>query len=129
MGLAEKRMLAGLRDDVVPKYQAELREITGSDVRYDVDWDGFAENATAMGNLEAKALQPLSAIFREITADKIGKEAVASGVKKIHLSQGKDANITAFTLTDGVLNMPWDWEGWPGSFFPDSVREKIEAML
>lgn len=90
MGLAEKRMLAGLRDDVVPKYQAELREIT---------------------------------------ADKIGKEAVASGVKKIHLSQGKDANITAFTLTDGVLNMPWDWEGWPGSFFPDSVREKIEAML
>lgn len=129
MGLVEKRMLAGLRDEVAPRYEAELREITGSEIRYVVDWDSFAENKTAMGNLESKALKPLATIFRQITKDDLGKEAVAEEIREIHLSQGTTANISEFTLTSGVLSMPWDWEGWAGSFFPDSVREKIESML
>lgn len=37
MGLVEKRMLAQLRDEIVLRYQSELREITGSDILYAVD--------------------------------------------------------------------------------------------
>lgn len=131
MGLAEKRMLAQVRDEVAPKYQVELRKITGSQIAYDIDWDSFAGSLAAMGNLEAKALKPLSEIFRKITSDKLGKEAVAESIQTIKLSHGLDidARIAEFTLKNGVLSMPWDWEGWPGSFYPDSVQEKIESML
>lgn len=129
MGLAEKRMLAQVRDEVAPKYQSELRKIMGSEIAYDIDWDTFANSLAAMGNLETKALKPLSEIFRKITSDKLGKEAVAEGIQTIRLSHGEEARIEDFTLKKGVLSMPWDWEGWPGSFYPDSVQEKIESML
>ena len=129
MGLAEKRALAPLRDEVAPRYEAELKEITGTKISYVVDWDSFAPNLDAMENLEDKGFKTISEVFRKITRDAIGKEAVAEGIKEIHLAQGESANIYEFTLTNGVLNMPWDWSGWAGSFFPDSVREKIESML
>lgn len=129
MGLVEKRMLARLRDETLPKYQTELREITGHDIVYDVDWDSFADNLTAMENLELKALRPLNEIFRDITVDQLGKDAVSLNIHSIRLCQGEDATVSAFTLMGGTLSMPWDWKGWAGSFYPDSVREKIESML
>ncbi len=122
-------MIAKLRDETVPDYQKQLKEITGSKIEYDVDWDSFADSSAAMENIEDKGLKVLNDIFQEITSDKIGKDAVAESIQKIHLSHGDDANISSFTLNDGVLNMPWDWKGWAGSFFPDSVREKIESLL
>lgn len=129
MGLAEKRMLAQLRDETVPKYQSELHKITGSEIALDIDWKTFEDSTSAMQNLEPKALKPLSEIFRKITSDQLGKDAVSESIQTIKLSHGKEAHIPSFTLKGGVLSMPWDWEGWPGSFFPDSVREKIESML
>ena len=129
MGLAEKRQLAQLRDVTAPKYQSELQKITGSEIVYDIDWASFADNAGAMNNLEAKCLKPLSEVFRKITSDDLGKEAVQASIQTIRLSHGKEAHIPSFTLRGGVLKMPWDWEGWPGSFYPDSVREKIESLL
>ena len=129
MGLQEKRAIAQLRDETLPKYQGELRQITASEVSYVVDWDTFTNDLTAIGNLESKCLKVVSEVFRNVTRDAIGKEAVAQSIKQIHLSHGKTANIGEFTLADGVLSMPWDWSGWPGSFYPDSVQEKIESML
>lgn len=82
-----------------------------------------------MDNLEAKALKPLATIFQQITKDDLGKEAVAEGIREIQLSQGTKANIPDFTLSDGVLALPWDWEDCPGSFPPGFVREKIESLL
>ena len=129
MGLAEKRALATLQDETLPKYQADLRKITGNEITYVVDWKSFSDNLDAMENLEEKCLKPLLGIFRVITKDKIGKEAVAETIQEIHLTQVEDCNIAWFTLTKGALKMPWDWKGWSGSFFPDSVREKIESLL
>ncbi len=129
MGLAEKRALATLQDEIVPKYQADLRGITGNEVTFVVDWKSFSDNLRAMENLEEKCLKPLLGIFRKITKDKIGKEAVAETIQEIQLSQAEDCSIEKFTLTKGALKMPWDWVGWAGSFYPDSVQEKIESML
>lgn len=129
MGLQEKRALAQLRDETLPKYQAELQKITGAAIIYVVDFDSFADNLVAIGNLESKCLKVTNEIFGKITKDAIGKEAVAEGIKEIHLKHGEDANIAQFTLKKGVLSMPWDWSGWPGSFFPGSVQEKIESLL
>ena len=129
MGLAEKRQLAQLRDEIVPQYQKELSDIVGSDIAYDIDWDSFADNLEAMERLEPKALKPMNEIFRKITVDEIGKDAVKESVQTIRLSQGSDANISNFTLQNGVLSLPWDWVGWGDSFYLDSVQEKLESML
>ena len=129
MGLAEKRALATLQDETLPKYQADLRRITGNEVAFVVDWKSFSDNLGAMENLEEKCLKPLLGIFRKITKDKIGKEAVAESITEIQLSQVADCSIEKFTLVKGALKMPWDWKGWPGSFYPDSVQEKIESLL
>ena len=114
----------------MPKYQADLRKITGNEISYVVNWKSFADNIGAMENLEEKCLKPLLAIFRKITKDKIGKEAVAETIEEIHLAQVEDcSSIEKFTLVKGALKMSWDWQGWPGSFYPDSVQEKIESLL
>ena len=129
MGLAEKRALATLQDETLPKYEADLRKITGNEVSFVVDWKSFSEKLDAMENLEEKCLKPLLGIFRKITKDKIGKEAVAEQIREIQLSQVDDCNIARFTLFKGTLKMPWDWVGYANSFFPESVQEKIESML
>lgn len=129
MGLAEKRALATLQDEKMPKYQAELQKITGTVIFYVIDWDSFADNLIAMENLEEKCFKAMSGIFRKVTRDKIGKDAVAQEISEIQLSQVNDCNIAFFTLSKGELKMPWDWKGYPGSFFPDSVQEKIESLL
>lgn len=129
MGLQEKRAIAQLRDETLPKYQEELREITATQVVYVVDFDSFANDLTAIGNLENKCLKVLNDVFRKITRDAIGKEAVAESIKEIRLSHGDTARIEEFTLMKGILSMPWDWSGWAGSFYPDSVQEKIESLL
>ena len=129
MGLAEKRQLAKVREEIVPQYQKELSEIVGSEIAYDVDWDSFADNLEALERLEPKALKPMNEIFRKIAVDQIGKDAVKESIQTIRLSQGDEANIANFTLQDGVLNLPWDWVGWGDSFYLDSVQEKLESML
>ena len=113
----------------MPKHEAELKKITGAAITYEVDWDSFADNLRAMENLEPKGLQPLGEIFRQITSDKIGKDAVKDSIQTIYLSQTDDCNIARFLLNDGVLSMPWDWKSYGDSFFPDGVREKIESLL
>ena len=128
MGLIEKRRLAQLKKSA-PAFQEELQKLTGTAIALDIDWESFGENTDAMNNFEAKGLRVLPEIFREIVVDQIGKDAVSAGIKTLRFSQGSDANIYTFTLQDGVLTMPWDWAGWSGSFFPVSVREKIESML
>ena len=129
MGLAEKRALAKLRADTVPEYEKELDKITGAKIAYVVDYDSFADELEAMENLEDKGLKVLSEIFRKITFDDIGKDAVKEQIREIHISQGKEASIENFTIVKGALKLPWDWNGWSGSFFPQSVQDKIESML
>lgn len=128
MGLAEKRALAHARDEVTPQYQTELQEITGTKIKYAIDWETFADNLKAMENLEDKCFKVTNEVFRKITRDEIGKEAVAE-IKEIHLSQGGSSNIQEFAIIKGVLEMPWDWSSWADSFFPDSVQQKIESLL
>ena len=129
MGLIEKRAIAKMRDDVVPRYQTELQQIAGDQVSYDIVWDSFSNDIGALGNLEEKCFRVVNDVFKKITVDEIGVEAVKEGVQQIRISNGKTANIAEFTLKDGVLDMPWDWSGWPGSFYPETVQEKIETLL
>lgn len=129
MGLIEKRAIAKMRDNVVPRYEGELQKIGGDQISYEIIWESFLHDITALENLEEKCFRVINDIFKKITVDDIGKEAVAEGVTQIRISNGTVANINEFTLKEGVLDVPWDWSGWPGSFYPKTVQEKIETLL
>ena len=129
MGLIEKRAIAKMRDDVVPRYEAELKQIAGDQISYEMNWESFLHDITALGNLEEKCFRVINDIFKKITVDNIGVEAVQEGVQKIRISNAKISNVSEFTLKEGVLDVPWDWSGFPGSFYPKSVQEKIETLL
>ena len=129
MGLIEKRAIAKIRDNVVPRYEAELKQIAGDQISYEMNWESFLHDITALENLEEKCFRVINDIFKKITVDDIGVEAVQEGVEKIHISNVKTSNVNEFTLKEGVLDIPWDWSGYPGSFYPKTVQEKIETLL
>lgn len=129
MGLIEKRAIAKIRDNVVPRYEAELKQIAGDKISYEMNWESFLHDITALENLEEKCFRVINDIFKKITSDDIGTEAVQEGVEKIHISNVKTASVNEFTLKEGVLDIPWDWSGYPGSFYPKTVQEKIETLL
>ena len=129
MGLIEKRAIAKMRDNVVPRYDAELKQIAGDQISYQMDWESFLHDITALENLEEKCFRVLNDIFKKITFDDIGTQAVHEGVQQIHISNAKNAAVNEFSLKDGVLDIPWDWSGFPGSFYPKTVQEKIETLL
>ncbi len=39
MGLIEKRAIANIRDNVVPRYETELQQIAGDQVSYEIIWE------------------------------------------------------------------------------------------
>ena len=129
MGLIEKRAIAKMRDNVVPRYEAELKGIAGDQIFYQINWESFLHDIAALENLEEKCFRVLNDIFKKITFDDIGTQAVQEGVQQIHISNAKNAAVNEFSLKDGVLDIPWDWSGFPGSFYPKTVQEKIETLL
>ena len=129
MGLIEKRAIAKIRDNIVPRYEAELKQIAGEQISYEMNWESFLHDITALENLEEKCFRVLNDIFKKITFDDIGTEAVQEGVQKIHISNAKNAAVSEFSLQDGVLDIPWDWSGFGNSFYPKTVQEKIETLL
>lgn len=130
MGLAEKRMLKTLQDEVVPEREKELQKITGTKIKYDVTWDTFAPNMSAMERFRDTAFEAINQSFTAICRDEIGREAVAQSIKTVRLSQGGESNMAScVTLKDGVLDIPWDWAGWGGSFFVGQFTEHLESLL
>lgn len=130
MGLTEKRMLKTLQDEVVPEHEKELQKITGAKIKYDIDWDSFAPHLNAMERFRDVAFKAINESFTEVCRDEIGQKAVAESIKTIHLSQGGDSNMASgVTLQNGVLDIPWDWASWSGSFFVSSFTERLEALL
>lgn len=129
MGLQEKRMLKTLQEDVLPEREKEIQKITGVKIKYEVNWDSMASSLGVMERFRDCAFKSLNESFTSVCRDDIGKGAVKESIQTIHFSQGGDSNMTGVTLKDGLLDIPWDWEGWGGSFFAESLTERLESLL
>ncbi len=129
MGLEEKRRLKTLKEDVFPKFDDALRQIVGTDIKYDIDWDSFASNMDAMNALEQNALPTINEAFRDLCHDSVGKEAVQESIKTIHLAQGAEAQDSNFTISGGTLDLPWDWASWPTWLSADKLSQRVGEML
>jgi len=130
MGLAERREIKRLQEEVVPPKEQELQAITGSDIKYDIDWPSFSESLNAMKRFEDNAFDNINEAFRSLCRDPMGKEAVAESIKTIRISNKADnSSFGEVRLTNNTLDIPWDWHGWAGSFYPSSLTESLEKVL
>ena len=128
MGLEEKRMVKQLKDEVVPRAERELQQITGTKITYDVDWDSFADDADALGYFESRITTEIATALRTLCRDDLGKEAVAEQIKQIQVHNRGDYNCDDITLNGGALKIACDW-GYGSLWDADSIVERVGKLL
>ena len=105
MGLAEKRKIKELQETVLPEREAEIVEICGAAVPYEVEWDSFADDLDGLNFLDNLSCHRLNMALRVICQDDLGKEAVRGGLRKVRLRNVKDRSEIGMTFDQGVLAM------------------------
>jgi hypothetical protein len=130
MGLEERRKIKALTEDVLPGRVSEIEEISGAAVPYDVDWDSFDGDLTALNFVDNISCHRLNMALRVICADDLGKEAVRDTLKSVRLKNVKDVGDKSLGFEDGTLTMTCAYaSGLDGAFSDNEIRELLLAHL
>jgi len=130
MGLAERRKIKELQDTTFPERTAELAEITGGSLGYEVDWDSFSDDLEGLNFLDNLSCHRTNMALRVICSDDLGKEAVQEQLKQIRLKNVKDKADMLCTFKDGVLEMHCAYaQRTDGMFSDNQIREALMAGL
>ena len=130
MGLAERRKIKELQDTSFPERTAELAEITGGAMGYDVDWDSFADDLEGLNFLDNLSCHRTNMALRVICSDELGKEAVREQLKTIRLKNVKDKGDMLCKFQDGILEMHCAYALRTDGMFSDGhIRETLMAGL
>ena len=130
MGLEERRMVKTLTEEVLPGRVAEIEEICGAAVPYDVDWESFDGDLTALNFVDNISCHRLNMALRVICADDLGKEAVRDTLKSVRLRNVKDVADKSLEFGDGTLTMTCAYAaGLDGAFSDNEIRELLLAHL
>lgn len=105
MGLAERRKIKELTDITIPEREKELLEITGSPIRYEIEWDSLANDAEGLNFLDNISCHRLNMALRVICSDELGREAVKDGLKLVKLANVATPAQMAIVFSGGVLEM------------------------
>ena len=130
MGLNEKRKMKELQEVTFPERTAELAEITGGALAYEVDWDSFADDLEGLNFLDNLSCHRTNMAFRVICADDLGKEAVQESLKLIKLKNVKTKPEMHLSFSGGVLEMHCAYALRTDGMFSDGqIREVMMAGL
>ncbi len=130
MGLAERRKIKELQDTTFPERTAELAEITGGSIGYEVDWDSFSDDLEGLNFLDNLSCHRTNMALRVICSDDLGKEAVQEQLKSIRLKNVKDKADMLCAFKDGVLEMHCAYaQRTDGMFSDNQIREVLMAGL
>lgn len=105
MGLPERRKIQELQNEVLPQRSQEIAEICGTAVPYDVDWASLEHDAPALNFLDNTACHRLNMALRMICIDDLGRQAVADGLRRVHLRNVGDPALRHIAFADGVLEL------------------------
>jgi hypothetical protein len=130
MGLAERRKIKELQEVTLPGRVAEIEEICGVPVPYDVDWDSLADDAEGLNFLDNISCHRLNMALRVICLDEMGKEAVREGLKKVRLKNVKTQGEMKMTFEGGVLEMHCAYAlRTDGMYSDNAIRELLMKRL
>jgi hypothetical protein len=105
MGLIEKRLIKQGTEEWVPEAQTELREVTGSEQVYAVEWNTFETDEAALNNVRNQGLRRITAAFRVVCADSLGQEAVKEQVQKVVVRNTDTPAKKGMSLKDGTFTL------------------------
>jgi hypothetical protein len=130
MGLIEKRLIKQGKEEWVPTAQKELREVTSGEQVYEVDWDTFANDEVALNNVQNQGLRRITAAFRIVCRDDLGKEAARDSVQKIVLKNVGEVSAKGVTIKDGIMSVHCAWgKGTDGYFTDREIQLAIEKQI
>ena len=130
MGLAERRKIKELTDTTIPEREKELLEITGSPIRYEIDWDSLANDAEGLNFLDNLSCHRLNMALRVICSDELGREAVRDGLKLVKLANAATLAEMGISFSGGVLDMRCAYaQRTDGMFSDGQIRDVLMKGL
>ena len=130
MGLAENRKIKELKEITLPEREAEIGEICGTPIRYEIDWDSFANDLEGLNFLDNLSCHRLNMALRVICVDAMGKEAVATTLKVIRLKNVAKEDMRLAFVDDGALEMHCAYAmRTEGMWSDDDIRSELMAHL
>jgi hypothetical protein len=129
MGLPEKRLVKLGQEEITPKHQAKLQEITSHSIAYEVDWASFANDRRALENLEFHGFDRIESAFRTICHDMVGRDAVKE-VHRISIRNVEDPQQRKIAFHDGAVEIHGAYgKGHDGAFIEHEIVETLEKVL
>lgn len=125
MGLAERRKIKELQDNVLPGRVKEIAEICGASIPYEVDWDSFNDDLPGLNFLDNLSCHRLNMALRVICMDEMGKEAVRETLKLVRLGNVKDKGQMKIAFQDGVLDMRCAYALGTEGMYPDGEIRQV----
>jgi len=130
MGLAERRKIKELQETTLPARVREIEEICGKAIPYEVDWEGFANDAEGLNFLDNLSCHRLNMALRTICTDEMGKEAVREGLRLIRLANAAGKDEMHIQFEQGVLEMRCAYAlRTEGMFSDGDIRQVLMAKL
>ena len=130
MGLEERRKIKDYQDRQVPERTAELKEITGTPIAYDIDWATFADDAEAINYLDNVAFHRINMAMRTLCIDDLAKEALRDGLKTIRIKNVKEETQRGMSLAAGVLDMRYSYaQGLSGACNDRDIYQTLVKSL
>jgi hypothetical protein len=105
MGLQERRLIKDLQDSVLPARSAEIAEICGRAIPYEVDWASLENDAQALNFVDNTACHRLNMALRMICIDEMGREAVRTGLQQVRLRNVAEPGQRHIAFDGGVLEL------------------------
>jgi hypothetical protein len=131
MGLAEKRAIAKIKTEALPRFQAEIDGIAGTHIELTVDWDSYAEQELRVieEHVPERGLAEIVKAIGFICRDDLGKEALRESLQKVELRCPPRSQSNELKFEDKVLTVllgdPSVTGCWPGDRIATFVEEKL----
>jgi hypothetical protein len=104
MTLQEKRLIANIEANELPKFKTHLKDILGYEPVVEINWDSLTgSDEFPFTRLTGVVFRDLVFGFKEIAKDKIGQEAIKEAVERIKIESTADANSTHYALENKEL--------------------------
>ena len=130
MGLAERRKIKELTDTTIPEREKELLEITGSPIRYEIEWESLANDAEGLNFLDNLSCHRLNMALRVICSDDLGREAVKDALKTVKLANAPAKDQMKISFGGGVLEMRCAYAlRTDGMYSDNEIREVLMKGL
>jgi hypothetical protein len=130
MGLQERRLIQELKDTVLPARSAEIGEICGTAIPYEVDWASLENDAQALNFVDNTACHRLNMALRVICMDSLGRQAVAEGLKTVRLHNVAEPAGRRISFKGGVLELHNAFaHGASGMHSDGEIRQALMAGL